>query len=86
MLFRSTITNAIDLAYPKANTDLRIAYDDINSLSSEYFSKLCMAENEESFDAIYEEMLAEAEKIGLSDVNSYLTKTYKDVCALLGSE
>lgn len=83
---RATITNAIDLAYPKANTDLRIAYDDINSLSSEYFSKLCMAENEESFDAIYEEMLAEAEKIGLSDVNSYLTKTYKDVCALLGSE
>lgn len=83
---RASITNAIDLAYPKANTDLRFKMDDINSLSTEYFSKLCMAENEESFNAIYEEMLLEAEKIGLSEVNEYLTTTYKDVCALLGSE
>ncbi len=83
---RASISNAIDLAYPKAGTDLRYAYDDLNNLESEYFSKLCLAESEEAFNALYDEMVAEAEKIGLTAVNEYLSTTYKDVCTMLGCE
>jgi putative aldouronate transport system substrate-binding protein len=83
---RATVSNAIDLAYPKSGTDLRYAYDDITTLTDEYFSKLCMAEDEDAFNTLYDEMLAEAENIGLSDVNAYMTQTYKDVCDLLGCE
>jgi hypothetical protein len=83
---RTTYSNAIDLAYPKADTDLRYAYDDISSLSSEYFSKLCTADSEEAFTALWDEMMAEAEAIGLAEVDEYLSTTYAEVCSILGCE
>ena len=83
---RTTFSNAIDLAYPKADTDLSYVYDDISSLSSEYFSKLCTADSEETFDALWDEMITEAERIGLAEVDEYLSTTYAEVCELLGCE
>lgn len=83
---RVTISNAIDLAYPAAGTDLRFMYDDIQTLIEESVSKICTAQSNEEFDAMYDELVAEAEAIGLKEVNEYLTKTYIDVCAILGSE
>lgn len=83
---RATISNAIDLCYPKSDTDLRYAYDDISALRDEYFSKLAMAADADTFNALYDEMLEVAGGIGLSDVNAYMTQTYHDVCELLGSE
>ncbi len=83
---RASVSNAISLSYPKAETDVRFKYDDLLSLSEEYFSKLCTAESDESFDALYGEMLSIAQGSGLQEVNDYLAKTYKDVCQLLGAE
>lgn len=83
---RTTFSNAIDLAYPKADTDLRYMYDDISSLADEYYSKLCTADSEEAFNALWDEMMAEAESIGLAEVDKYLSTTYAEVCEILGCE
>lgn len=83
---RTTFSNAIDLAYPKADTDLSYMYDDINTLTDEYFSKLCTADSEEAFASLWDEMMAEAENIGLAEVDEYLSTTYEDVCGILGCE
>lgn len=83
---RTTYSNAIDLAYPKADTDLRYMYDDISTLAGEYFSKLCTADSEEAFNGLWDEMMAEAEDIGLAEVDEYLSTTYAEVCGILGCE
>lgn len=83
---RTTFSNAIDLAYPKADTDLYYVSSDISDLVSEYFAKLCTAESEEEFDTLWDTMMATAEDCGLAELNEYLSTTYAEVCELLGCE
>ena len=83
---RATISNAISQSLPKSGSEEQIIYQDLESLSTEYFPRLCMADSPEAFDALYDEMLKVAEENGLSKVNAYLTKTYNDVKELLGAE
>lgn len=77
-------SNVLSLAYPKAGTDIRIKFDDISSLSEEYFGKLGTAKSEDQFNKLFDEMLAIAKKSGLEDVNKELTKNYKDASEKLG--
>ncbi len=83
---RATVSSAISLSYPKSGSDEEFKYTDIESLSGEYFSRLCMADSDEAFNALYDEMLQIARDNGLDEVNAYLSKTYADVKALLGAE
>lgn len=81
---RANWSNALDLAYPKSGTDIRIKFDDISTLSSESFTKICTAKSDEEFNALYDDMVKEAEKIGLLEVNEYLTTNYNKLCEDLG--
>ena len=83
---RATISNAISLAMPKSGSEEQFIYSDLESLATEYFPRLCMAESPEAFDALYDEMMQVAVDNGLEEVNAYLTKTYNDVKELLGAE
>lgn len=83
---RANWSNAVNLAYPKSGTDVQYKYDDLNSLGSEYWGKLCTAASEEEFNRLFDEMLEIAKTSGLEEVNAYMTQAYKDVCELLGSK
>ncbi len=83
---RANWSNALQLAYPKAGTDVKFQYDDLMNMDSEYFGKLATAASEEEFNKLYDELLDIANKGGLQEVNAYMTQAYKDVCELLGTK
>ncbi len=72
-------SNIVDLCYPKADTDERVIYNNLESLVEEYIPRVALAKDEAEFNKIYDEMLAEAEKIGIQSVNDYRTTTYKEM-------
>lgn len=83
---RANWSNAVTLAYPKSGTDVKIQYDDLSTMDTEYFAKLGTAGTEEDFNRIFDEMMEIANKVGLQEVNAYMTKAYHDVCELLGTK
>ena len=83
---RANWSNALSLSYPLSGTDIRFKYDDLYNMESEYFGRLGTAASEEEFNAIFDELMTEAEKAGLQEVNAYMTQAYIDVCELLGSK
>ncbi|MCL2867126.1 MAG: hypothetical protein FWF47_05115, partial [Clostridia bacterium] len=83
---RANWSNALELSYPLSGTEIRIQYNELGDIEDEYFSKLCIAATDEEFEAIFAEMMAEAEKAGLQEVNAYMAQAYADVCELLGSK
>ena len=83
---RATVSNVIDLSYPASDSDEGYAYDDVSSLTKERFSDLCTAASDEEFEALYADMLTEARRSGLDDVNAYLTSTYADLCQQMGAQ
>ena len=83
---RVTISNVIDLSYPASDTDEGFAYDDVSALSGEYYNKICLAESDEEFEALWNEMYAEAEDAGLDLVNDFLTTTYAQLCQQMGCQ
>lgn len=79
-------SNVINLCYPKADTDESVIYSNLNSLLEEYFAKLGTAASDEAFDAIYSEMMSEADKIGITALDDYLASTYNKLCAQMGTK
>jgi putative aldouronate transport system substrate-binding protein len=82
---RANWSNALELCYPKSGTEISYVFDDLSDMESEFFGALVTAASEEEFNAVFDKLIAEAEKAGLQDVNDYLTQTYIEVCELLGS-
>lgn len=83
---RSNYSNLIGLATPEANSDEAIIKTNLEDLRKEYFPIICMAESDEEFEAKYAEMMDEAEKIGLSDYNAWLSAKYVSLCEEFGGK
>ncbi|MEG1687915.1 MAG: hypothetical protein RR276_08550, partial [Angelakisella sp.] len=82
---RASFSNVVDLCYPKTGTDENVIYSKLSDLDTEYMSKLGIAASEAEFDKLYDQMVVEAEKIGLSQLNKYLTDTYNKLSKDFGT-
>ncbi len=79
-------SNVLGLVRPTSTSDEGIIKSSLDSLVSEYFAIVCMSETEEDFETNYAEMLAEADEIGVAQLNTFLTETYNSLCEQMGSK
>lgn len=83
---RSNFSNLVGLAVPESNSDEAIIKTNLDDLKTEYFPIVCMAESDEEFEAKFTEMMDEAEKIGLSAYNAWLSAKYVSLCEEFGGK
>lgn len=83
---RANWSTCINLAWPKADTDENVILSNLSTLDTEYFALMATAPDDATFEALYDEMMAEAEKIGLAQANAALSQLYSDLCDLMGTK
>lgn len=83
---RSSFSNLVGLASPESNSDEAIIKGNLNDLEIEYFPIVCMSATEEEFEANYAKLMAEAEKIGIAQYNTWLSAKYAELCESFGGK
>lgn len=77
-------TNIGALRMPPAGSDERVISGKLGDLESEYFPKLGTAKTPEEFEAIYAELMQQAESIGIAAYNKYVSGRYQELSEQLG--
>jgi hypothetical protein len=79
-------SNVLDLSYPVHGTEEDIIRAKLGELFARYEGQLLSASSEAEFDKFFDEMMEEADKIGLAKLNTYLANAYKENCEKFGTK
>jgi putative aldouronate transport system substrate-binding protein len=77
-----SFNNIIPFCAPMPGTDEQVIRTNLDSLRTDYFSRLGTANSEEEFERIYEEMMELANRVGLAAYNEYISARYEELSAL----
>lgn len=64
----------IQAAQPIGDTDEKVIWEEFKELRNTYERKIIMADSDEAFDGLVQEFFANAERVGLSRLDAYMTE------------